>query len=260
MPTKSEIYDHVYGDQVYEPQTGMVASLYSRLKKHEVNRYATCLTFLPPKTQRLLDVGCGGGHFAKEAGGRIVEFYGIDVSPLLLEYAKSNLAGVSDEGRIHLVRCDIDQALPFEDGFFDAVTCIAVLEHVMNPPDVIDEIHRVLKADGVFVLEVPNVAWLPYRIGLLFGRLPTSGGVYLGADWEHLHIFTMELVIELLTSRGFEIEAVSCSGVFARYRRWWGSLLGGDIIVKCKKTGSHQLPFTEDNKNVGSDRQPSFPP
>jgi ubiquinone/menaquinone biosynthesis C-methylase UbiE len=260
MPTKSEIYDHVYGEQVYEVQTGIVASLYSKLKKHEVNRYATCLAFLPPKTQRLLDVGCGGGHFAKEARGRVVEYYGVDVSPVLLERARANLTSVSDECRIHLAQCDIDQVLPFEDGFFDAVTCIAVLEHVMNPPSVIDEIHRVLKANGVFVLEVPNVAWLPYRIGLLFGRLPTSGGIYLGADWEHLHIFTKKLVMELITSRGFEIEAVSCSGIFARYRRWWGSLLGGDIIVKCKKTEPHQLLSIEENTNAHSDFQPSNPP
>lgn len=225
-----------------------------------MDRYATCLAFLPPKTQRLLDIGCGGGHFAQEARGRIVEYYGVDVSPVLLEQAEASLASVADECRIHLAQCDIDRGLPFEDGFFDAVACIAVLEHVMNPPSVIDEIHRVLKANGVFVLEVPNVAWLPYRIGLLFGRLPTSGGIYLGADWEHLHIFTKKLVMGLISSSGFEIEAVSCSGVFARCRRWWISLLGGDIIVKCKKTGSHQPPLIEDNTNAGSDLQPSNPP
>ncbi len=50
--------------------------------------------------------------------------------------------------------CDAHD-LPFQDGSFDAVVCQAVLEHVLDPSRVVDEIHRVLAADGLVYSEVP---------------------------------------------------------------------------------------------------------
>lgn len=65
------------------------------------------------------------------------------------------------------------------------------------------EIHRVLKLSGIFIMQVPNIAWILYRVQLLFGKLPTTGGVYLGADWEHLHNFAKITLCRLLTENRF---------------------------------------------------------
>lgn len=53
----------------------------------------------------------------------------------------------------HLV-CDALQ-IPFEDGTFDAVAAIAVLEHVTDPWQAVAEIHRVLRPGGVVLAETP---------------------------------------------------------------------------------------------------------
>ena len=45
--------------------------------------------------------------------------------------------------------------LPFADGTFDAVVCQAVLEHVLDPPRVVGEIHRVLAPHGLLYAEIP---------------------------------------------------------------------------------------------------------
>ena len=45
--------------------------------------------------------------------------------------------------------------LPFADGSFDAVVCQAVLEHVLEPHRVAEEIHRVLAPRGVVYAETP---------------------------------------------------------------------------------------------------------
>jgi SAM-dependent methyltransferase len=45
--------------------------------------------------------------------------------------------------------------LPFADGTFDAVVCQAVLEHVLDPPRVVAEMHRVLRPDGLLYSEIP---------------------------------------------------------------------------------------------------------
>ncbi|MGP0048284.1 MAG: methyltransferase domain-containing protein [Solirubrobacteraceae bacterium] len=52
------------------------------------------------------------------------------------------------------VICD-GHALPFADGSFDGVICQAVLEHVLDPPTVVGEIHRVLRDRGLVYSEVP---------------------------------------------------------------------------------------------------------
>ncbi len=46
-------------------------------------------------------------------------------------------------------------ALPFHDAAFDAVVVQAVLEHVLEPQVVVDEIHRVLRPDGVVYADTP---------------------------------------------------------------------------------------------------------
>jgi SAM-dependent methyltransferase/uncharacterized protein YbaR (Trm112 family) len=45
--------------------------------------------------------------------------------------------------------------IPFQDGAFDAVIAQAVLEHVADPYRCVDEIHRVLKKDGLVYAETP---------------------------------------------------------------------------------------------------------
>lgn len=96
------------------------------------------------------------------------------------------------------------------------------------------EINRILKTGGAFIVQVPNIAWLPCRFQLLLGMLPITGGFYMGADWEHLHWFTKSVLQELLLKNRFKIESIRCSGVFAK-QRLWISMLDGDLIVKSIK-------------------------
>lgn len=46
-------------------------------------------------------------------------------------------------------------SMPFADGSFDAVVAQAVLEHVIDPPQCVAEMHRVLKPDGLIYAETP---------------------------------------------------------------------------------------------------------
>jgi ubiquinone/menaquinone biosynthesis C-methylase UbiE len=235
---KKKVYDKVYGHEgVYKPSHGLIDLLYRKLRKREINRYQVTYDLLPSigKSGRLLDVGCGDGDLVFICREKFGECYGIDISDVRVERAKRR-ALEKHTNNIYFYVCDADEGLPFSDSFFDAVTCISVLEHVFNPPNVVNEIHRVLKLGGVFIVQVPNVAWLPYRIQLLFGKLPKTGGVYLGADWEHLHWFTKDVLVKLLLASGFQIKQVTCSGIFAKYRKIWPSLLSGDLIIKTIKT------------------------
>jgi len=230
---KQKVYDDVYGRKeiCYEFPHGVVAFLYRKLLRFELNRYQGCYNLLPPDKERLLDIGCGDGDFIFMARDMFKECYGVDVSLVRIERAKER----AHEDIFHFYKCDVDKGLPFNNQFFDVVTCISVLEHLFNPPDVVEEIRRVLKPRGILIVQVPNIAWITYRLQLLLGKLPKTGGVYLGADWEHRHLFTKATLSKLLMAKGFEIENVSCSGIFAKYRRLWLSVLSADLIVKATK-------------------------
>ncbi|MBN2334056.1 methyltransferase domain-containing protein [Candidatus Bathyarchaeota archaeon] len=234
LDVKEQIYDEVYGgdEAVYEPPSGIIGFLYNNLEQYNVTRYQTTYELLPDHTERILDIGCGGGHFLFFAKEKLGECYGVDVSSKRILQATQASALRPDAGDFFFTQCDVDKGLDFPDDYFDAVTCIATIEHVFNPPNLVREIHRVVKPGGVAIIQTPNFAWLPHRLTLLAGRLPTTGGVYLGADWEHLHNFTQSSLRTLVTELDFKVESVTCTGIFAGLRRLWVSLLGGDLVFK----------------------------
>lgn len=60
-----------------------------------------------------------------------------------------------------------------EDGSFDLVTAMAVLEHYPHSPRFfMENLVSVCAVHGVIYLEVPNIAYWPKRVGLLRGRSP----------------------------------------------------------------------------------------
>lgn len=105
----------------------------------------------------LLDIGCGTGanlHLLSTAAatgsGKQGRVTALDYSPLALQFARDHLAGLP----VDLLRGDATR-LPFPDAHFDVVTMLDVLEHVEDDGAALQEIQRVLKPGGAFVLSVP---------------------------------------------------------------------------------------------------------
>jgi SAM-dependent methyltransferase len=100
-----------------------------------------------------LDVGCGLGDDAARLAalvgpdGRIVA---VDSSAALLERAASTHPGPVEwrQGDAH--------SLPFRDGEFDAARVERTLMHVARPGDVLSEMTRVVRADGVVLACEPD--------------------------------------------------------------------------------------------------------
>ncbi len=137
----------------------------------------------------LLDVGCGTGRFMTEMRKCGYQVYGLDPSP------KACAIAASSHGERVLNREIFDSGFP--DHFFDIITLWHVFEHLMDPPTVLAEIHRLLKPDGMLVVEVPNFGSLESRI---FGPY----WLHLDAP-RHLYHFTAETLSQLLTGQGFTI-------------------------------------------------------
>jgi SAM-dependent methyltransferase len=76
-------------------------------------------------------------------------------------------------------------ALPFHDGVFDAVWIQAVLEHVLNPIQVVGEIHRVLKPEAYVYAETPFMQQV-HEGAYDFTRFTHSGHRWLFRRFEQI--------------------------------------------------------------------------
>lgn len=142
------IDDFLDGGETYFARRGRLTELAVRLAPkisrpvgHEAN-YAAFIDELKRHTARPRVLVIGGG------------ILGSGMEPL------------ADDPDITLVETDVDLAertamvcdahdLPFADGSFDGVLAQAVLEHVVDPPRCVSEIHRVLRPGGVIYAETP---------------------------------------------------------------------------------------------------------
>jgi ubiquinone/menaquinone biosynthesis C-methylase UbiE len=233
---KKKYYEEAYTvKDVRKSPLPTITALSHVLSRFDVPGHKVIFDLLTPQ-EKLLDIGCGEGSFLLSAKDKFTDLYGIDISETAIKHALELVSARKDKSYFHFSAHDIDEDLPFNDCFFDAVTCIAVLEHTVNPPWFLKEIKRVLKNRGELAILIPNDAWLPYRLQYLIGKIPQSGGVdELGVDWGHLHKFNKEIISKLLLSIGYRITDVTCSGIFARPRKKWLSVLSGDIIIKAVK-------------------------
>jgi ubiquinone/menaquinone biosynthesis C-methylase UbiE len=100
---------------------------------------------------RLLDVGCGTGHFLREVKANYprLKVTGLDLSAHYLAVAQRELRSWS---RAQLV-VGAAEAIPFADGQFDAITCIYLFHELPSGVRraVVAEIRRVLKPGGTLV-------------------------------------------------------------------------------------------------------------
>ena len=109
---------------------------------------------------RILDVGCGNGYGASELSLVADEVTGIDFWKQGVNYCHNNRAGVAT-----LVASGTN--LPFADNSFDLVVSSQVIEHidVKQVTLYLNDIKRVLRPKGVFVVATPNrlLRLLPFQ-------------------------------------------------------------------------------------------------
>lgn len=186
---------------------------------------------LSPGGKKTLDIACGEGELMVMLSGKYQEVWGVDLAEPRVNRVKEM---IRQHENIHVGLADADKPLDFASGTFDTVTAIAILEHVFDPYAFIAECHRLLVSGGTLVLQVPNLVWLPNRLRVIAGRLPVTSNES-GWDGGHLHYFTPSTLKKLVTGQGFNVDVVTSSGVFARFRRFWGSMLGPDIVIVARK-------------------------
>lgn len=108
------------------------------------------------RAQRTLDVGCATGFLVEALRELGVDAHGCDVSPFAVAHAAPGALGYVRLG-------DLASGLPYEDGAFDLVSCLEILEHLRPDavPGALAELRRV--CGGLVYATIPS-----------FGRNPSG--------------------------------------------------------------------------------------
>jgi SAM-dependent methyltransferase len=162
-------------------------------RKREARKVGLFRAAIGEGQRRILDLGCGNGRLLaqlREHGPAAWELVGVD-------FSEDAVAQCRERGfRAYATRIEDFTA---EDGTFDAVIMIQLIEHLEDPRSTLARVHALLKPGGAFILETPNVAGLDYRW-------------FRGRWWamyhfpRHWSVFSTDVLTRLLERAGFRVE------------------------------------------------------
>ena len=191
----------------------------------EENRRAILAALEPRPGARLLDLGTHEGEFTMRVAGRLGA-----TSVTGVELIEEHAAVASGRG-IDVVRADLDDGLPFEDGAFDVVHANQVIEHVRRTDTFLRETRRVLAPDGLACISTNNLSsWhnvfsltlgyqpMPMHVSdetILGNPLnPLDGRPHADLGRSHVRLFTARALTELCARHGLEAVSLRAAGYY----------------------------------------------
>ena len=110
------------------------------------------------KPKKFLDIGCAYGYVVERFVNHNIDAYGIDISEYAITHANEDI-----KDRLAVINIE-NENIPFQDGEFDFIICLAVIEHLHDDSNLLKEIKRLLTDDGMIYLTTPpkdyERAWL----------------------------------------------------------------------------------------------------
>ncbi len=119
----------------------------------EYQRYAELISrFASPKGKHL-ELGCGDWQIPQAIANQgFEEVIGCDF--FSDDYLNAYRSKLTSEN-VQLVRYD-GLNIPYPDNYFDTVSSLCVIEHIVDVEDVLNQMHRVLKPNGLLIIKCPN--------------------------------------------------------------------------------------------------------
>jgi ubiquinone/menaquinone biosynthesis C-methylase UbiE len=131
----------------------LVLDRVQRIQRAQRLYAALCAAGLWRPAARLLDVGCGSGLLLAALGRDTQQRVGCDVRRSLYIHTREQV------GSVLFTQADATY-LPFPDGAFDLVTCLAVIEECMDWRGALQEMARCVAPGGILYVTVTNGRFL----------------------------------------------------------------------------------------------------
>lgn len=180
---------------------------------------------------KLLELGCGWGEHCAHMMQYAADVTGVDIvlPKWVQNVSRPNLA---------LIEANANEQLPFAPASFDAIIGMMVVEHLFDPFKVVAELRRLIKPNGVVILNLPLVTSWKNRLNLLFGRLPQTSyaGWFEQREWDggHLHYFSWPMITKLMATAGFEITHFRAVGRMSGLKTAFLGILAGEVTFAAR--------------------------
>lgn len=192
IPAASKIGRYYQAEQYIshsDTRRGIINKLYHLIRARTIRQKRRLIqNYTGLKSGTILDIGSGTGSFLNA-----MRFAGWDISGI-----EPDDTARKNSGKLHgITAVAPDEAGRFEDHSFDTITMWHVLEHVHHLKEQVQQIGRLIKADGVVFIAVPNHSSFDARYYRTFW-----------AAWDvprHLYHFTPESMRFLWEQGGFEV-------------------------------------------------------
>jgi len=232
-PTPQELQKY-YADKYYQESTGSYEHEYTEnellyFKAKLEQRLAVIQKFFPElcgeRKGRFLDVGCGEGYalaFFRDHGWAVK---GID-------FSSSGIGKKNPDCLDSLVAGDVFELLQAEivkGEHYDVVWLQNVLEHVIDPIDLLSSLRKLLSPDGVAVITVPNDFSITQLSALEHQHVDQE---YWVAIPDHLTYFDQKSLTNIAIETGWE-----CLELLGDFPVDWFLFHSGSNYVRDKSVG-----------------------
>jgi 2-polyprenyl-3-methyl-5-hydroxy-6-metoxy-1,4-benzoquinol methylase len=205
------------------------------------------LSRLPlPEHARILDAGCGSGRTMADLA-RHGEVLGIERDP-----AAAAAAAARDGFEVRIGRVE---QLPWEEGCFDLITCLDVIEHVPDDREALRELRRVCRPGGWAIVTVPAypLLWSRHDEQNHHYRRYTRATLHaaaLAAGWQleritaFMSLLLAPAAIVRLAQRRLASQAAERGTDLHVGPSWLNGLLERPLRAEARwLAGGHRLPF-----------------
>lgn len=203
MPSPTELeayYRDVYYQQLptstYQDQYSKEELAYTEQRSAVILHAVARARAKPASGARLIEIGAGEGFFLDAAARAGFDVTGIDFSAHGVQKFNPHMLNRIRLGDAYRI---IDDLIA-EGKPADVVVLQNVLEHVINPDDLLDNVKRLTKSGTVIVVKVPNDFSRLQRIILERGLIDRE---FWFAPPAHLHYFTVPTLKAILQKAGF---------------------------------------------------------
>lgn len=235
----------------------------TRQYEHEAEKMALS-KLLPASGESMVDLGGGYGRLTPFYAPRFQEIRIVDTSEKHLKQAQVmfNSLGLK---KVEVKKGDVCN-LPFKSESQDTALMVRVMHHLRHPERVFAEIHRVLKPDGILVLEFPNKCHfralirnlLKVNLGFYFNiepyEQPAAGedGIFYNFHLRHIrHLlqetgFRIEKKLSVSNFRNPLLKRILPQNILLLMERIAQTLLtplnfGPSIFLRCRKVYGHNI-------------------
>jgi 2-polyprenyl-3-methyl-5-hydroxy-6-metoxy-1,4-benzoquinol methylase len=173
---------------------------------------ADLLSMLPKDVRTVVEIGCGAGNFS--AAYRFtnpgVRYLGVE----LFEEAAQKAVDKMDDviiGNIEDTEVFSELEEMLEDSRIDVLVFGDVLEHLLNPWDILAKFKQLMSPNGCCVACIPNISHWTILVNLIHGEWNYED--YGLLDRTHLRFFTKKTMIELFQNTGWQVEILKARSI-----------------------------------------------